>query len=610
MIKKATCPNCGAEGTVGRYCEYCGTKIPAPIVKHTTNNKQEKYLIVEDKLTDEALIDILAISFVDLEDVPADFFDNIKVTDITKYIIPMYAYKGTYQAPWSCVKLVEETYKVGEETKHITKRYPMNGIASDYFAYLFPSCDLEITPSRLKSFVMYTMYNNGDMIDYAISRPLTELEQSCMQKDNGNTGNMVWREFDGSTLVEGKVKSAIRDQLPDDYEDFSYSYTTDIEKGTKVLIPIWLLNYTYKENTYALITDGISQDKVFRHPVDQEYKDNIKELTETYDSTASSATLLVIVDAFIGIFSFGLLCSAKKSIPIDHHEDFAFKLFIANILFLAFAYCLFKTKEMLHKSKLANFEVEIAQIAHKMNILNNFQDNIIKQNRLGLSAEQLKVVTNLHIDILKKEKTKYHSIQQPKDTNTGLWFWPFIIIVFIVYVIANIVTISESVHKANVEKAKRELAIRDSIKQEKTQTDVVMEPYTDNIEPYISSQISSSTDNVSAETPTCKSEEPSHENSNIASTDIDNKESIEEGFRNNTDVIDFVVGNSYSHDGITLRITDKAVYANDNKISTSKPVFRKISSNKGMITARPSISITVVRDDNRLIDNSNGDTYH
>lgn len=137
-----------------------------------------------------------------------------------------------------------------------------------------------------------------------------------------------------------------------------------------------------------------------------------------------------------------------------------------------------------------------------------------------------------------------------------------------------------------------------------------MEPYTDNIEPYISSQISSSTDNASAETPTYKSEEPSHENSNIASTDIDNKESIEEGFRNNTDVIDFVVGNSYSHDGITLRITDKAVYANDNKISTSKPAFRKISSNKGMITARPSISITVVRDDNRLIDNSNGDTYH
>ena len=27
MTQKAICPNCGAEGTVGRYCEFCGTKI-------------------------------------------------------------------------------------------------------------------------------------------------------------------------------------------------------------------------------------------------------------------------------------------------------------------------------------------------------------------------------------------------------------------------------------------------------------------------------------------------------------------------------------------------------------------------------------------------------
>lgn len=99
----------------------------------------------------------------------------------------------------------------------------------------------------------------------------------------------------------------------------------------------------------------------------------------------------------------------------------------------------------------------------------------------------------------------------------------------------------------------------------------------------------------------------------MSSNDYNSNEQIEKeefGFKSNVDVMDFVVGNSYSHDGITLRITDEAVYANDNKISTSKPVFRKISPNKGMITARPSISITVVRDDNRLVDNNNGDTYY
>lgn len=99
----------------------------------------------------------------------------------------------------------------------------------------------------------------------------------------------------------------------------------------------------------------------------------------------------------------------------------------------------------------------------------------------------------------------------------------------------------------------------------------------------------------------------------IPSNNYNDKEQIEEeeiGFKSNTDIMDFVVGNSYSYNGITLIITDEAVYANDNKISTSKPVFRKISLNKGIITARPSISITVVRDENRLVDNNNGDTYY
>lgn len=99
----------------------------------------------------------------------------------------------------------------------------------------------------------------------------------------------------------------------------------------------------------------------------------------------------------------------------------------------------------------------------------------------------------------------------------------------------------------------------------------------------------------------------------IPSNNYNDNEQIEEeeiGFKSNVDVMDYVVGNSYSYNGITLRITDEAVYANDNKISTSKPVFRKISQNKGIITARPSISITVVRDENRLVDNNNGDTYY
>lgn len=128
------------------------------------------------------------------------------------------------------------------------------------------------------------------------------------------------------------------------------------------------------------------------------------------------------------------------------------------------------------------------------------------------------------------------------------------------------------------------------------------------------------TDSLSADTIMSSTIEANPTNNDSVSADTatassnnykDNEQIKEEiGFKSNSDVMDFVVGNSYSHDGITLRITDEAIYANDNKISTSNPTFRKISLNKGVITARPSISITVIREDNRLVDNNNGDTYY
>ena len=74
--------------------------------------------------------------------------------------------------------------------------------------------------------------------------------------------------------------------------------------------------------------------------------------------------------------------------------------------------------------------------------------------------------------------------------------------------------------------------------------------------------------------------------------------------------MNFVVGNSYSHNDVTLRITESGVYANDNKISKSRPIFKKVSNETGRITARPSISITVKRNENKLIDNNNGDVYY
>lgn len=83
----------------------------------------------------------------------------------------------------------------------------------------------------------------------------------------------------------------------------------------------------------------------------------------------------------------------------------------------------------------------------------------------------------------------------------------------------------------------------------------------------------------------------------------------EPGFSKPYDVRQFVADERYEHDDVTLEITSDGIYANGNKISTSKPVFQKLNRKYGRITAKPSISITVSYGDNALIDNSTHERY-
>ena len=102
--------------------------------------------------------------------------------------------------------------------------------------------------------------------------------------------------------------------------------------------------------------------------------------------------------------------------------------------------------------------------------------------------------------------------------------------------------------------------------------------------------------------------QPRNDSSSV-SVDLTYSQLEEPGFSKPYDVRQFVAGERYEHDDVTLEITSGGIYANGNKISTSTPVFRKLNRKYGRITAKPSISITVSYDDNALIDNSTHERY-
>lgn len=420
-------------------------------------------------------------------------------------------------------------------------------------------------------------------------------ENSCIVSENGESSATVWRKNNCGDELISEIHNAIHEQVSFDYEDLTYSYTTNGGEGKAFFMSLWIITYTYNGHVYDFAIEGTGESNGSNHPVYEEEKEEI----DKYDTIIKNSRvgLLGVLAIFITVFSIGILVAMGYSIPgsqayLDGKSNGLFITLFTDAVFGLDICLIHKIGNLLIKKQNAeNAKNELIKKAMLIKCTNLSEELKIKD--FGLDMNIHKQLSDF-IPSLKEaiEGVKY-------DEKAGGWVKYAISILIIIAGILNIVIFGYYSHRPNAQKS---------------QTDLMIKSDTDPIDQYISQQISptSSTDKLSEETIDNTPNESSMENTTIASTDNDNEQIEEEevGFKSNVDVMDFVVGNSYSYNGITLRITDEAVYANDNKISTSKPVFRKISLNKGIITARPSISITVIRDDNRLVDNNNGDTYY
>ncbi len=115
------------------------------------------------------------------------------------------------------------------------------------------------------------------------------------------------------------------------------------------------------------------------------------------------------------------------------------------------------------------------------------------------------------------------------------------------------------------------------------------------------------TDTVAADT---VSMEDALSNDVSDEADINRISDEEIGFRSDDDVRGFLAGRTYHSDDNELKITRQGIYVNGSDISKTYPEFTRVSGNVGRVTAHPSISITVRRDENMLVDNNSGERYY
>ena len=277
MNTKAICPNCGAEGTAGRFCEYCGTKIPMPKPKRkkkSDSDSDEEKRIFEFQTSEEDAVQKMLYQLTEKENLPKDFFQNCKVDEVKPYYIPVYYYQCSFEAPWSCVKLVTREYEVynkstgRNEKKKTTERYPMNGVAMDSFTYITCAGREEDLPKELYEFINTEMITKGaSYYDNSKVRELTNEESAILVENGGFSHGLLWKQ-NCEGLLAARVRKTVRSQLPDRYEDLSYSYSYN-NPSWDMILPFWVVYYSYKGKKFIFVTDGLVKTTRLNSPIDE-----------------------------------------------------------------------------------------------------------------------------------------------------------------------------------------------------------------------------------------------------------------------------------------------------------------------------------------------------
>ena len=307
MIKKAICPNCGAEGTVGRYCEFCGTKI-VELKKDTEYSTTIRRTVLDFKISQDEATKIFLKNLAQKEAVPSDIFNKLQITEVSPVFIPMYSYIGSYQANWSCLKIETEKYEVGDETKEIEKKYPMNGVAGGNFSFLLPNCDVSPLPTSFNNFFESIKFDKT-LYDQTARKNLSSEEQTYIIEEKGDSQAIVWNNSDCGKCLDSDIQESVHAQLPRIYEDLSYSCSTNGGAGRAFLLATWIIDYNYNEEKYDFIIDGTGNYIFSNAPIDEKEKNSLDELNKTIKESKGNAIFwgllggILLLVSLIAIFA-------------------------------------------------------------------------------------------------------------------------------------------------------------------------------------------------------------------------------------------------------------------------------------------------------------------
>lgn len=284
-LQTLTCPSCTRQissfnpfsSTV--KCPSCGTLIKNPMVDTKDTPAPER--IIPFTTTQDDFEAAIVNALVNTDYVDRHVFEGINPDNIFQQYLPMYLFEGTYMSSWSC----ESAYKDQKveisgggifddnkeiSTKEVKKWRPQNGTATGNFAFLCLANEGDkAVPDELREFTKLFPYNV--MCSKEFRPELLSLSENQLGIAKNADATLIWQKH-GKEMVDRTAENAALNQIGNqEIRNFraSSSFTLST-KGVYVLAPFWFVYYTFKNQKYYFLMDGLGENTSFTYPVDQE----------------------------------------------------------------------------------------------------------------------------------------------------------------------------------------------------------------------------------------------------------------------------------------------------------------------------------------------------
>ena len=284
-------------------CPYCHNKAFNPLITAKKVPIPERLIVF--RTNEKDFENNMVKNLIERDYVPKDIFQCINPGNVIKAYLPMFLYEGRYQSSWSCKVAVEVNEVVASgnsvRNKTVKKFTPHTGTSQGNFAFMCLAYEGKDIPEELRSFSKQFPYNVMASKEYDPALLGLDSGDSPMTMAVDSDTDLVWNKYGDSLVNELACKNA-REQLSgEEIQDFRASNSYDLKhNGRYVLAPFWFVYYTYNNEKYYFIMDGIGENTGMTTPSDPE-EVKFVEGKERINKIMKWAWILAIVLLFAGL---------------------------------------------------------------------------------------------------------------------------------------------------------------------------------------------------------------------------------------------------------------------------------------------------------------------